>query len=46
MANHDPAIFTEPNRFAPERWNGETGKSLNQHMVSFAEGSRRCIGRR
>lgn len=46
MANYDPAIFAEPNRFAPERWEGEHGKLLYPHMVTYSEGSRRCIGRR
>ena len=30
--------------FNPDRWLGEKGKSLDQHMVSFSKGLRSCIG--
>ena len=42
----DPAIFPDPFEFKPERWieAQEQGVRLEQHLVSFGRGSRRCVG--
>ncbi|KIW94443.1 uncharacterized protein Z519_04419 [Cladophialophora bantiana CBS 173.52] len=42
--NNDPAIFTDPYSFRPERWLGNNVDELENHMVSFSRGSRNCIG--
>ncbi|GAP90553.1 putative cytochrome P450 [Rosellinia necatrix] len=45
--NHDERFWSEPEKFAPERWMGEA-KYNNDHleaMQSFSVGPRNCIGR-
>lgn len=43
---YDPAIFTDPYIFKPERWlNPEASKYLDKHFVSFSRGTRGCIGK-
>jgi len=44
-AHHDPLIFPEPDSYIPERWLGESGKSLQPYFLAFSAGARGCIGR-
>jgi cytochrome P450 len=42
----DPAIFTDPYVFKPERWlDAKSSKHLDKHLVSFSRGTRGCIGK-
>ncbi|KAK5119639.1 hypothetical protein LTR85_007468 [Meristemomyces frigidus] len=42
----DPAIFPSPRKFDPDRWlrAAERGERLDKYLVSFAKGSRSCVG--
>ncbi|KAG5975396.1 hypothetical protein E4U55_007703 [Claviceps digitariae] len=42
----DETIFPNPTNFSPERWLDaeRTGFPLQKYMVSFAKGSRQCVG--
>ncbi|XP_056147498.1 cytochrome P450 1B1 [Lampris incognitus] len=45
--NHDPAIWTEPERFEPRRFldqHGALNKDLTSSVLIFSLGKRRCIG--
>lgn len=44
-AHRDPAVFPDGDRFVPERWLGEAGKSLQPYFLAFSAGPRGCIGR-
>lgn len=41
---HDPKIFPEPYKYAPERWLGPPGRDLERYQVAFGKGSRACLG--
>ncbi|KAL8729123.1 MAG: hypothetical protein Q9166_004954 [cf. Caloplaca sp. 2 TL-2023] len=42
----DPTIFSDPHKFAPERWlqDNPTLERMNQAYVPFGRGSRICVG--
>lgn len=42
----DPAIFTEPYEFRPERWLGMAAEQayLERYFVPFGRGQRMCLG--
>lgn len=42
----DPAIFTDPHAFDPERWTraAAKGERLDRYLVNFSKGPRNCIG--
>lgn len=45
--NHDPALWSEPETFDPERFlnpNGTLNKDLTSNVLIFSLGKRRCIG--
>lgn len=45
--NHDPASWSEPETFDPERFlnpNGTLNKDLTSNVLIFSLGKRRCIG--
>ncbi|OQU96484.1 hypothetical protein CLAIMM_02561 [Cladophialophora immunda] len=44
-AHRDPNIFPSPDKYIPERWLGESGKSLQPYFLAFSAGARGCIGR-
>ncbi|RAK94263.1 cytochrome P450 [Aspergillus costaricaensis CBS 115574] len=44
MIHFDPDIFPKPDEFNPERWIGESGKTLDKWNVTFSKGTRSCIG--
>ncbi|MEU3851075.1 cytochrome P450 [Streptomyces sp. NPDC029554] len=45
LLHHDPASFSEPERFRPERWlEGEAAAGPHGALIPFAAGSRKCIG--
>ncbi|XRM46061.1 hypothetical protein ABZX51_009118 [Aspergillus tubingensis] len=44
MIHFDPDIFPKPDEFNPERWIGESGKTLDKWNVAFSKGTRSCIG--
>ncbi|WP_239340466.1 cytochrome P450 [Frankia sp. CiP3] len=45
MMGHNPALFTDPERFDPDRWLPERAKDFPRGaMVPFSAGSRKCIG--
>ncbi|KAJ5882937.1 uncharacterized protein N7473_009823 [Penicillium subrubescens] len=37
-------IFHDPDEYIPERWMDGRGDELEQHLVAFGRGPRRCIG--
>ncbi|KAG0587423.1 hypothetical protein KC19_2G163400 [Ceratodon purpureus] len=40
----DPRLFDSPREFRPERWMGESGKTLHRWLLSFGRGDRMCLG--
>lgn len=44
-AHHNPLIFPDADRYVPERWLGDSGKSLQPYFLAFSAGARGCIGR-
>ena len=42
----DPEIFPSPNNFNPDRWieAEKEGVRLDRYLVTFAKGSRQCLG--
>jgi cytochrome P450 len=42
----DPEIFPSPNNFQPDRWleAEKLGVRLDRYLVTFAKGSRQCLG--
>ncbi|PIG82152.1 benzoate 4-monooxygenase cytochrome P450 [Aspergillus arachidicola] len=42
----DPALFSDPEKFYPERWMlaAERNESLSRFLVTFGKGTRSCIG--
>ena len=42
VTHHDPAIYPEPERFRPDRWEGF--KPTQFEYLPFSAGPRRCIG--
>lgn len=45
VAHRNQRVFPDPESFNPERWLGESGKSLQQYFILFSTGARGCIGR-
>ncbi|KAL4880479.1 cytochrome P450 [Aspergillus karnatakaensis] len=45
VAHRDESAFPQADRYKPERWLGEEGKSLQPYFVAFSAGARSCIGR-
>ena len=48
VTQHDPAVFSDPETFLPERWldaNAEALAIMDRSFFSFGGGSRACIGR-
>lgn len=45
VAHRNEAQFSQADKFIPERWLGEEGKSLQPYFLAFSAGSRGCIGR-
>lgn len=44
LIHHNPALFSDPKSFKPERWLGDEGKEVEQYYVPFSRGTRSCIG--
>lgn len=45
IVHRDPRYFPEPDRFLPERWNGDNRAALPKYAYfPFGGGDRRCIG--
>ncbi len=45
VMGHNPSLFTDPERFDPDRWLPEHAKNFPRGaMVPFSAGSRKCIG--
>ncbi|KAL3477782.1 cytochrome P450 [Aspergillus californicus] len=44
LIHHNPALFSEPKTFRPERWLEGEGKEAEQYYVPFSRGTRSCIG--
>ncbi|KAH6645433.1 cytochrome P450 [Truncatella angustata] len=44
-AHRNPAIFTDPEEFRPERWLCAGSKELQASFIPFSAGARGCIGR-
>ncbi|KNG89675.1 putative benzoate 4-monooxygenase cytochrome P450 [Aspergillus nomiae NRRL 13137] len=46
LGHKDPSIFSEPEKFSPERWisAGRTNEHLFEYITSFSRGSRICVG--
>lgn len=45
VAHRDESAFPEAAKFKPERFLGDSGKSLQPYFLSFSAGARGCIGR-
>ncbi|KAF2452413.1 putative cytochrome P450 monooxygenase [Lineolata rhizophorae] len=45
VAHRDESVFPEADKFIPERWLGEKGKTLQSAFIAFSAGARGCIGR-
>ncbi|KAJ3579579.1 hypothetical protein NPX13_g989 [Xylaria arbuscula] len=45
VAHRDETVFPNADKFIPERWFGEAGKSLQSSFITFSAGGRGCIGR-
>ncbi|KAL2824649.1 cytochrome P450 [Aspergillus cavernicola] len=45
VAHRDESIFPQADKYKPERWLGEEGKSLQPYFIAFSAGARSCIGR-
>ncbi|KAF2963093.1 hypothetical protein GQX73_g10485 [Xylaria multiplex] len=45
VAHRDESVFKEAEKYIPERWLGEEGKSLQSAFIAFSTGGRGCIGR-
>lgn len=45
MIGRNPALFKEPEQFAPDRWNPDRAKLIPRGaMIAFGAGNRKCIG--
>ncbi|KAM0796351.1 cytochrome P450 [Usnea florida] len=44
LFNNNPAVFTDPFTFSPERWLATDVTELEKNMTSFSRGSRSCPG--
>ena len=42
--HEDPALFSLPQQFIPERWLGDKATELEKWFVPFSKGPRQCIG--
>ncbi|KAI0199505.1 cytochrome P450 [Astrocystis sublimbata] len=45
ILNRQPEIWTEPNKFNPDRWIGPDASRLDKHLATFYKGSRQCLGK-
>ncbi|KAF2176579.1 cytochrome P450 monooxygenase [Zopfia rhizophila CBS 207.26] len=45
VAHRNEAQLPQADKYAPERWLGEEGKSLQPYFLAFSAGARGCIGR-
>ncbi|KAK7532849.1 cytochrome P450 monooxygenase [Phyllosticta citribraziliensis] len=45
VAHRDEKVWHDAEKFIPERWLGDKGKSLQSYFLSFSAGARGCIGR-
>ncbi|KAK1705414.1 cytochrome P450 [Colletotrichum lupini] len=44
LINVNSDVYSEPERFIPERWLGKAGWDLEKYFVPFSKGPRACIG--
>ncbi|KAH0611669.1 uncharacterized protein H6S33_010934 [Morchella sextelata] len=42
--HYNPTIFTNPEKFDPERWLYPDSKNLEKYLVPFGRGQRMCVG--
>ncbi|KAF2683389.1 cytochrome P450 monooxygenase [Lentithecium fluviatile CBS 122367] len=45
VAHRNEAVYPQADKYMPERWLGEEGKSLQPYFLAFSAGARGCIGR-
>jgi cytochrome P450 len=45
VAHRQESVFPQADKYIPERWLGEEGKSLQPYFLAFSAGARGCIGR-
>ncbi|KAH7072714.1 cytochrome P450 monooxygenase [Paraphoma chrysanthemicola] len=45
VAHRIESTFPQADKYIPERWLGEEGKSLQPYFLAFSAGARGCIGR-
>ncbi|GGX24303.1 cytochrome P450 [Streptomyces noursei] len=44
LIHHQAALYPDPERFDPDRWNGRTTRGRNSALIPFGGGTRKCIG--
>ncbi|WP_242909242.1 cytochrome P450 [Actinomadura terrae] len=44
LLHHDPRYWTDPDRFDPERWNGDERPHVPHAYLPFSSGPRGCLG--
>lgn len=44
LIHENDTVFPEPRAFRPERWLGEKEQQSQRYLVSFARGTRACLG--
>ncbi|KAJ9611875.1 hypothetical protein H2204_015117 [Knufia peltigerae] len=45
VVHRNETVFPKADQYIPERWLGESGKTLQPYFLAFSAGSRGCIGR-
>ncbi|AQS71525.1 cytochrome P450 [Streptomyces pactum] len=44
LHQHDPEVFSDPDRFDPDRWTAGAASATRGSFLAFGDGRRKCIG--
>jgi pentalenene oxygenase len=44
LIHHQAALYPDPERFDPDRWDGRPTRGRNSALIPFGGGARKCIG--